>query len=304
MLTQRYVDLLTQAGLEARRFGLSSAIYTAATDVENEVDGLVTYDRQIVKADGARVRAVNRAVIAAGSRAPRRFGTFSSLAAAYDNVGITDAATPIPGNYDGGGQSYDAAGLASAGLAPGQTVTIDGVPVTWPAIAAGRPDNVVTGGQTIRIHGAGHTLVLLGAGTWAPVNETATGKITYSDGSSRSYQLSFNDWTAATASTNSQIVTTSPSNVEPGSAAAPLPFTCTPTPSRFAPARRSGRSRSRASMTASSARRTRRSTSSRSASAEQRHRRRAGVSGANRRSARLTCARAPPMRSQRRAGRP
>ena len=223
MLTQRYVDLLTQAGVEARRFGLSSAIYTAATDVENEVDGLVTYDRRIVKADGARVRAVNRAVIAAGSRAPRRFGTFSSLAAAYDNVGITDAANPIPGNYDGGGQSYDAAGLASAGLAPGQTVTIDGVPVTWPAIAAGRarqrrrrrPDDPDATGPV-------HTLVLLGAGTWASDNETATGKITYSDGSSRSYQLSFNDWTAATASTNSQIVTTSPSNVEPGSAGAPL----------------------------------------------------------------------------------
>jgi hypothetical protein len=132
-------------------------------------------------------------------------------------------ANPISGNYDGGGQSYDAAGLASAGLAPGQTVTVDGVPVTWPAIAAGRPDNVVTGGQTIRIHRAGHTLVLLGAGTWAPANETAKGRITYSDGSSRSFQLSFNDWTATTASTNSQIVTTSPSNVEPGSGISPAP---------------------------------------------------------------------------------
>jgi glycosyl hydrolase family 2 len=223
VLTQRYVDLLTQAELEARRFGLSAAIYTAATDVENEVDGLITYDRRIVKVDRARVRAVNHAVIAAGSHAPRRFGAYPSLAAAYDNIGITDAANPISGDYDGGGQSYDAAGLASAGLAPGQTVTVDGVPVTWPASAAGRRDNVVTGGQTIRIHRAGHTLVLLGAGTWAPANETAKGRITYSDGSSRSYELSFNDWTATTASTNSQIVTTSPSNVEPGSGVSPVP---------------------------------------------------------------------------------
>jgi hypothetical protein len=81
----------------------------------------------------------------------------------------------------------------------------------------------VTGGQTIRIQRAGHTLVLLGAGTWAPANETAKGRITYSDGSSRSFQLSFNDWTATTASTNSQIVTTSPSNVEPGSGISPAP---------------------------------------------------------------------------------
>jgi hypothetical protein len=143
--------------------------------------------------------------------------------AAYDNVGITDAANPISGNFDGGGQSYDVAGLARAGLAPGQTVTVDGVPVTWPAIAAGRADNVVAGGQTIRIHGAGHTLVLLGAGTWAPANETAKGRITYADGSSRSIELSFNDWTATTASTNSPIVTTSPSNVEPGSGNLPVP---------------------------------------------------------------------------------
>jgi hypothetical protein len=223
VLTQRYADVLGQVGIEAQHFGLSAAIVTAATDVENEVDGLVTYDRAVVKVDVARVRAVNRAVIAAGSQAPRRFGTYPSLAAADDNVGITDAANPIPGNYDGGGQSYQAAGLAGAGLAPGRRVTVDGVPVRWPVAAAGHPDNVVAAGQTIRIHRAGRTLVLLGSATSAPEPKTATGTITYSDGSTESYALSFTDWAAATASPPSRIVTTSTSNVEPGSGAAPRP---------------------------------------------------------------------------------
>ena len=33
------------------------------TDVESEVNGLLTYDRQVVKVDQARVRAANQALI-------------------------------------------------------------------------------------------------------------------------------------------------------------------------------------------------------------------------------------------------
>ncbi|MFE6487907.1 AbfB domain-containing protein [Streptomyces sp. NPDC057757] len=45
--------------------GLSAAVYTQITDVENEANGLLTYDRQVVKVDEARVRAANQALIAA-----------------------------------------------------------------------------------------------------------------------------------------------------------------------------------------------------------------------------------------------
>ena len=48
--------------------GLSGAIYTQTTDVENEVNGFMTYDRQIMKVDLPVVAGRNRAVIAAGSR--------------------------------------------------------------------------------------------------------------------------------------------------------------------------------------------------------------------------------------------
>ena len=44
--------------------GVSAAVYTQTTDVEGEVNGLMTYDRQVVKMDEARLRAVNQSVIA------------------------------------------------------------------------------------------------------------------------------------------------------------------------------------------------------------------------------------------------
>ena len=45
--------------------GLSASVYTEITDVENEANGLLTYDRQVYKVDAARLRATNQALIAA-----------------------------------------------------------------------------------------------------------------------------------------------------------------------------------------------------------------------------------------------
>ena len=42
--------------------GLSAAVYTQTTDGEMEVNGLMTYDREIVKMDPARVRAADLAL--------------------------------------------------------------------------------------------------------------------------------------------------------------------------------------------------------------------------------------------------
>ena len=52
-----------------RRTGLSAAIYTQLTDVENEVNGFLSYDRRLVKMDIRAVAERNRAVIAAGAAA-------------------------------------------------------------------------------------------------------------------------------------------------------------------------------------------------------------------------------------------
>ncbi|WP_029163914.1 glycoside hydrolase family 2 protein [Anaerophaga thermohalophila] len=43
--------------------GFSAAVYTQTTDVEMEVNGLMTYDRKVVKVDEDRIRAINKEVI-------------------------------------------------------------------------------------------------------------------------------------------------------------------------------------------------------------------------------------------------
>jgi len=65
-LTDRYVFLMDFVEQLVRYKGLSVAIYTQTTDVEHEVNGLLTYDRQVEKMELKRIRAVNQAVIKAG----------------------------------------------------------------------------------------------------------------------------------------------------------------------------------------------------------------------------------------------
>jgi hypothetical protein len=67
-LTQRYVEVSVDLENVVRENGLSAAVYTQTTDVENEVNGLMTYDRVTVKPDLQIVADRNRAVIAAGSQ--------------------------------------------------------------------------------------------------------------------------------------------------------------------------------------------------------------------------------------------
>ncbi len=43
-------------------FGYSAAVYTQTTDVEIEINGLMTYDRKVVKLDEGKIRKVNREV--------------------------------------------------------------------------------------------------------------------------------------------------------------------------------------------------------------------------------------------------
>lgn len=47
--------------------GCSAAVYTQISDVEIEVNGLMTYDREIVKIDERRFSEINRSVIASGA---------------------------------------------------------------------------------------------------------------------------------------------------------------------------------------------------------------------------------------------
>ncbi|WP_332253547.1 glycoside hydrolase family 2 TIM barrel-domain containing protein, partial [Saccharomonospora halophila] len=69
-LTGRYVEIATALRAAIREQGLSGAVHTQLTDVENEVNGLLTYDRRVVKVTAAVVAETNRAVLAAGGGHP------------------------------------------------------------------------------------------------------------------------------------------------------------------------------------------------------------------------------------------
>ena len=117
------------------------------------------------------------------------------LSAAYNNAGISDDAAPSQANFDGGGYSYSAQALQTAGITAGGSVVVNGVAFQWPAAPAGTTDNVVAAGQTVSLATptGGTTLAVLGAATNGP--STGTGTITYSDGSTQSFTLGFSDWT-------------------------------------------------------------------------------------------------------------
>jgi len=61
-LTDAYLDLLRRLGPLIDR-GLAAAVYTQTSDVEIEVNGLMTYDRALIKMDAERVARANRDIV-------------------------------------------------------------------------------------------------------------------------------------------------------------------------------------------------------------------------------------------------
>ncbi|MFF4086492.1 LamG-like jellyroll fold domain-containing protein [Streptomyces nigra] len=71
-LTRKYVENTEKFYLDQAAAELSGSVYTQITDLENELNGLYTYDRREIKVDPAPVREINRKVIAAGASAGDR----------------------------------------------------------------------------------------------------------------------------------------------------------------------------------------------------------------------------------------
>ncbi|GAB6165150.1 hypothetical protein JCM19992_11500 [Thermostilla marina] len=59
-LNSRYIALMRRLWQLAETKGLAAGVYTQITDVETECNGLLTYDREIVKVDIDRIAAANR----------------------------------------------------------------------------------------------------------------------------------------------------------------------------------------------------------------------------------------------------
>jgi hypothetical protein len=60
-LTQRYRDLIARLHVLIGQ-GLSAAVYTQTTDVEGEVNGLLTYDREVIKMDPTELLKIHAAL--------------------------------------------------------------------------------------------------------------------------------------------------------------------------------------------------------------------------------------------------
>ncbi len=61
-LTDAYIGLIKKLHPLTGQAGLAAAIYTQTTDVEVEINGLMTYDRAVVKMDEAAITAANKSV--------------------------------------------------------------------------------------------------------------------------------------------------------------------------------------------------------------------------------------------------
>jgi hypothetical protein len=116
----------------------------------------------------------------------------ASLAAAFDNVGITDDDDTTIGNLDGAGSSFSAQALAADGVTPGASVTVGGTSFTWPGVASGDNDNVVASGQAFDLTGTGSTLSFLLTAGYGPAS--GTGQVVYSDGTTQAFTLGAPDW--------------------------------------------------------------------------------------------------------------
>jgi beta-galactosidase GanA len=148
---------------------------------------------------------------------------FASLAASFDNTGITDNGDTNPSSgfegFDGEGTTYSAQGLAAAGLAPGATVSADGLSFTWPNVPSAQPDNTMAEGQIIRVSGSGSKLGFLAAANNSP--ESGSGTIYYTDGTTSTFTLNVgNFWYPSGQSgnpTNDQIASVNYANYPTGS---------------------------------------------------------------------------------------
>ena len=80
--------------------GLSAAVYTQITDVEDELNGLLTYDRQVVKVDSNAVAATNNALINGSAAVTGALPANHAVSLRVTNAGLTDRYV-----------DYDAAGL-------------------------------------------------------------------------------------------------------------------------------------------------------------------------------------------------
>lgn len=87
-LTAHYVALIDQLSTLMADPGLSAAVYTEITDVENELNGMLTYDRKIMKVDTNIVKAAHQRLIdsSRASDGILKLNTYQSIQVATEGL--------------------------------------------------------------------------------------------------------------------------------------------------------------------------------------------------------------------------
>ncbi|MGW9629557.1 NEW3 domain-containing protein [Agromyces sp. NPDC055520] len=129
---------------------------------------------------------------ATGVRAMPTTPPTDSLAALFNNVGITTVSQPTAGNFDSEGNTFSAEQLAAVGAGPGASIEALGATLQMPASQPGTADNVTAAGQALRIGEQGQRLVFLGSGSSTSATGTAT--VFYTDGTTSSGAIGFPNW--------------------------------------------------------------------------------------------------------------
>jgi beta-galactosidase/beta-glucuronidase len=119
-LLSRYEELIQNLAL-LKSQGLSAAIYTQTTDVEVEVNGLMTYDRAMVKMPLDRLREINRRVYGPAIAMQTILPTADEKPADWLYTFEQPTATWFAEGYDAAGWKSGKSGFGTAGT-PGAVV--------------------------------------------------------------------------------------------------------------------------------------------------------------------------------------
>jgi hypothetical protein len=116
-LTRRYTELQGRLLQVEKRCGVSASVYTQITDVEDELNGIYTYDRRVLKPGADEVRASNLALIKASGSVGGGGTTYPPGTPGLDGVSF------YPFDEGSGTVARDAAGKHDATLVNGPAWT-------------------------------------------------------------------------------------------------------------------------------------------------------------------------------------
>jgi hypothetical protein len=125
----------------------------------------------------------------------------------YDNASTSPDDDQTCADADGGGYTYSAQALAKAGLTPGAQVSSGGLTYAWPNAQPCAPDNILAAGQTLLVHGAAGATKLGLLGMSTDGSSSGTLVVHYTDGTSSSATVTFNDWASGPSGDDTAVAT-------------------------------------------------------------------------------------------------